>query len=274
MQRPSFDKEYLFKELDKLSSKILIPVNLFMIGGAALISYGLKEATKDIDVVLQNPDELNALINALKKLEYRNPIPIEITRPYRMMRTNEILENKGGFRWDIFDRQVCDALTFSSEMKSRGTVFYTKGTLKIILASKEDIFLFKGVTEREADLEDMRLLAESGLNWKTIEQECRNQSVSSGRLWENALYERLIDLKTKHKIESPIERSLKATLEEKLIEITLTEAIKKGNNTVKTISQAANQPEHFIRESLKKMEKKGRIKVNKTSRPYKFTLNP
>jgi len=274
MQRPSFDKEYLFKELDKLSSKILIPVNLFMIGGAALISYGLKEATKDIDVVLQNPDELNALINALKKLEYRNPIPIEITRPYRMMRTNEILENKGGFRWDIFDRQVCDALTFSSEMKSRGTVFYTKGTLKIILASKEDIFLFKGVTEREADLEDMRLLAESGLNWKVIEQECRNQSVSSGRLWENALYERLIDLKTKHKIESPIERSLKATLEEKLIEITLTEAIKKGNNTVKTISQAANQPEHFIRESLKKMEKKGRIKVNKTSRPYKFTLNP
>jgi len=274
MQRSSFDKEYLFKELDKLSSKILIPVNLFMIGGAALISYGLKEATKDIDVVLQNPDELNALINALKKLEYRNPIPIEITRPYRMMGANEILENRDGFRWDIFDRQVCNALTFSSEMKSRGTVFYTKRTLKVILASKEDIFLFKGITEREADLEDMRLLAESGLNWKTIEQECHNQSVSSGRLWENALYERLIDLKTKHKIESPIEKSLKATLEEKLIEITLTEAIKKGNNTVKTISQASNQPEHFIRESLKKMEKKGRIRVDKSSRPHKFTLNP
>lgn len=273
MQRTSFDKEYLLKELDKLSSKISIPVNLFMIGGAALISYGLKEATKDIDVILQNPDELNALINALKKLEYRNPIPIEITRPYRMMGANEILENRDGFRWDIFDQQVCNALTFSSTMKSRGTVFYTKRTLKIILASKEDIFLFKGITEREADLEDMRLLAESGLNWKVIEQECRNQSVSSGRLWENALYERLIDLKTKHKIELPIEKSLKTTLEEKLIEITLTEAIKKGNNTVKTISQATNQPEHFIRKSLKKLEEKGRIRVDKSSRPYKFSVN-
>jgi hypothetical protein len=235
MQKPSFDKKYLIKELDKLSSKIPIPVNLFMIGGASLISYGLKEATKDIDVVLQNPDELTALINALKKLGYRNPSSIKISRPYRMMGANEILENKDGFRWDIFDRQVCNALTFSNTMKSRGTIFYTKGPLKIILASKEDIFLFKGVTEREADLEDMRLLAESGLNWKVIEQECRNQSVSSGRLWENALYQRLIDLKDKHKIKSPIEKSLRATLEEKLIEITLMEAIEKGNNTVKII---------------------------------------
>ncbi len=274
MQRRSFEKEYLYMELDKLSSKISIPISLFMIGGAGLISYGLKAATKDIDVVLQNPDELDALVDALKKLGYHNPSPVEISRPYRMMGANEILENRNGFRWDIFDRQVCNALTFSNKMKSRGTVFYTKGPLKVLLASKEDIFLFKGITEREADLEDMRLLAESGLNWKVIEQECRNQSVSSGRLWENALYERLIDLKTKHKIESPIERSLRATLEEKLIEITLTEAIKKGNNTVKTISQAINQPEYFIRESLKKMVKKGRIRVDKTSRPYEFALDP
>lgn len=273
MQRPSFDKEYLFKELDKLSSEIPISVSLFMIGGAALISYGLKEATKDIDVVLRNPDELNALINALKKLGYCNPSPIEISKPYRMMGANEILENRNGFRWDIFDRQVCNALTVSSEMKSRGTVFYTKETLEIILASKEDIFLFKGVTEREADLDDMRLLAESGLSWKIIEQECRNQSISSGRLWENTLYQRLIDLKDKHKIESPIEKSLRATLEEKLIEITLMEAIEKGNNTVKMISQATNQPEHFIRESLKRMEIKGRIRVDKSSRPYKFILS-
>lgn len=274
MRRSSFDKEYLFKELDRLSSKISKPISLFMIGGAGLISYGLKEATKDIDVVLQNPDQLEALINALRKLGYRNPSPIEISKPYRMMGANEILENRDGFRWDIFDRQVCNALTFSNEMKSRGTIFYTKGTLKAILASKEDIFLFKGITEREADLEDMRLLAESGLNWKIIEQECCNQSVSSGRLWENALYQRLIDLKDKHKIESPIEKSLRATLEEKLIEITLMEAIEKGNNTVKMISQATNQPEYFIRESLKKMMEKGRIKVDKSSRPYKFILNP
>jgi len=49
-------------------------------------------------------------------------------------------------------------------MASRATDFYSKKLLKVTLASKEDIFLFKGITEREADPEDIRLLAESGLD--------------------------------------------------------------------------------------------------------------
>ena len=106
-------------------------------------------------------------------------------------------------------RQVCNALTLSTAMKSRATQLHTKGFLQVFLASKEDIFLFKGITEREADLDDMRLLAESGLNWNIMYQECQNQSTSTGRLWENALYQKLIDLKEKHHIESPIEKSQK-----------------------------------------------------------------
>lgn len=57
MQRPSFDKEYLSRELGKVASKITKPVTLFIIGGGGLAFYGLKEATKDIDVIMQNPDE-------------------------------------------------------------------------------------------------------------------------------------------------------------------------------------------------------------------------
>jgi len=33
MKRPSFDKEYIIRELDRLSSKVSIPVKLLMIGG-------------------------------------------------------------------------------------------------------------------------------------------------------------------------------------------------------------------------------------------------
>jgi hypothetical protein len=49
-----------------------------------------------------------------------------------------------------------------------------------------------------ADLDDIRVLAESGLNWKTIIDECQNQSTSSGCIWENALYQKLLDLKEKY----------------------------------------------------------------------------
>lgn len=273
MRRSSFDKKYMLQEFNKVASKISMPVTLFIIGGGGLASYGLKEATKDVDVVLQNSAELEILISALKNLKYRSIGFIEVSTAYRKMGAQKILENEDGFRWDIFDRQVCNALTVSTEMKSRATQLYKKGPLEVLLASKEDIFLFKGVTEREADLDDMRLLAESGVDWKVIEQECRNQSASSGRLWENALYERLIDLREKHNIESPIEKSLEAIVEEKLVEIALVEAIKQGNNTVKMISQAINEPQHFVRKSLKRLIEKGRIRVNKSRRPYKFVLN-
>lgn len=272
MQRPSFSKEYILRELDKLSSKISIPVELFVIGGMGLIDFGLKEATKDIDVVVQSPRELNALADSLKSLGYRSPSRVKISRPYRKMEASKILENDEGFRWDIFCRQVCGALTFSNGMISRATNFYNKKLLKVMLASKEDIFLFKGITEREADLDDMRLLAESGLDWKVIERECRNQSVSSGRLWENALLQNLVDLRDKHKIRSPIERTLEKIVGERLTEDVLIEAVKEGFITIKMISQNTKLPEHLVRESAKKMEKKGLFRIDRSSRPHKFIL--
>lgn len=272
MQRPSFDKEYLSRELGKVASKITKPVTLFIIGGGGLAFYGLKEATKDIDVIMQNPDEFKTLTKALKDLKYKTPSPQVITKAYREMQANEILENEDGFRWDIFMQQVCNALTFSTPMKSRATGIYAKGLLKVLLAAKEDIFLFKGITEREADLDDMRLLAESGLNWNIINQECQNQSTSTGRLWENALYQKLIDLREKHHIETPIEKVLRKRAEEKLIEITITEEIKKGNDTVNALSKAIKEPEYFVRESLNKLARKRLIKIDKTHRPYRYSI--
>ena len=54
-------------ELDKLSKKIVNQTQVFIIGGLALINYGLKEATKDIDVVIQSRQELDTLIKSLEK---------------------------------------------------------------------------------------------------------------------------------------------------------------------------------------------------------------
>lgn len=269
----SFDKKYLSREFSKVASKIAKPVSLYIIGGGGLAFYGLKEATKDIDVVLQTSEELETLTKALQSLNYKHPTSTIITKAYREMHANEILENEDGFRWDIFVEQVCKALILSANMKARAIEIYKERLLTVFLASKEDIFLFKGITEREADLDDMRLLAESGLNWNIINQECQNQSTSTGRLWENALYQKLIDLKERHHIETPIEKTLRKRAEEKLIEITIMEEIKKGNQTIKAISKAIKEPEYFVRESLKKLARKRLIKIDKMHRPYRYFLN-
>jgi len=158
-------------------------------------------------------------------------------------------------------------------MKTRAHEIWAKRKLKIQIASKEDIFLFKGITEREADLDDMRLLAESGLDWKTIKQECQNQTTLSGVLWESALYQNLLDLKEKYHIESPIEKPLRDAAEKKLIEITLTKEIEKGNNTVKSITQKIKEPQSFVRTELKRLAKKGLITIEKSNKPYKVYIN-
>jgi hypothetical protein len=272
MQRPSFNGEYIRRELDRLSSKVTIPVKLSIIGGMGLIHFGLKAATKDIDVVLQSSSELCALSAALEGLGYSSPSSVRISKPYRDMEASKILENRDGFRWDIFQQKVCGALTFSKGMISRATDFYNKGLLRILLASKEDLFLFKGITDREADLDDMRLLAESGLDWRIIEQECGNQSALSGRLWENALYENLKELREKHKIKSPIEKTLRKTVEERLAEGALVRAVEEGSFTVAMISKTTKLPEYFIRKSAQEMEKKGMLRIDRSKRPHRLAL--
>ena len=179
--------------------------------------YGLKAATKDIDIILTNQGDLKNLQTTLKDIGYKEPNPVLIIESYNKMQTNAILENQDGFRWDLFLSKVCNALTLSGEMKKRATHSTKVAHLKVFIASKEDLFLFKGITEREADLDDMRILAQSGLKWETISQECKSQSEISGVCWEDALYQNLMDLKAKYSIESPIEKSLRKAAERKLL---------------------------------------------------------
>jgi hypothetical protein len=245
-------------------------MTLFLIGGGAMAFYGLKDATKDIDIILTSQDYLNNLQNTLKALGYKEPNPVLITRAYNKMQTNALLENRDGFRWDLFLSKVCNALTLSGEMQKRATSLYQDTSLKVFIASKEDLFLFKGITEREADLDDMRILAQSGLNWETISHECESQSEASGVCWEDALYQNLIDLKAKYGIESPIEKPLRKAAERKIIETTLLKQIQKGNHTVKSIAQEIKEPQTFIRGELKQLAEKGIITIDNSSKPHKF----
>ncbi|MEM2129679.1 MAG: hypothetical protein QXZ70_03670, partial [Candidatus Bathyarchaeia archaeon] len=169
--------------------------------------------------------------------------------------------------------KVCNALTLSATMKQRANPLYKGDRLTVLIASKEDIFLFKGITEREADLEDMRILSETGLNWGIINQECQSQSTASGVPWEDALYQNLLDLKTKYGIESPIEKTLRKAAERKIIKTTLLGEIEKGNNTVKTIAQKIKEPPSFVRTELKRLANNGLILIDKTHKPHKFRIS-
>jgi hypothetical protein len=269
--RPSFNRDYIFSELDKLSQRTADGTVVFVIGGLALINYGLKNATKDIDVVVMSSKDLNNLVESLVSENYHSPENYVLTRPYEEMEISRIMENSAGFRWDIFVRTICGRLVFSENMASRATTFYSKNKLELKMASREDIFLFKGITEREADLDDMRLIAESSLNWQVVRDECIYQSDHSGRLWEDALVQRLIDLRAKYGIRSPIEKELKGVCVEKMSQETVLLSLSKGNRTVKGISRDSKLPISFVRKITESMQEKGLVIVDKTRRPYIYS---
>ncbi len=271
-QRRSFNKDYLKQEFDKLNAIAKRPLALYLIGGGAMAFYGLKVATKDIDIILTNQKDLNNLQTALVATGYKEPNPIVITRPYNEMQTSAILENKDGFRWDLFLNKVCGKLTLSAEMQKRATSLYQGNKLKVLIASKEDLFLFKAITTRDADLDDTRILAQSGLKWETISQECNSQSQESGVCWEDALAQNLQDLRAKYGIEAPIEKPLRKTAEGKIIEAALLGQIEKGNDTVGGIAKAIGESTNFVRAELQKLADKGIVKVDKSSKPHKFLL--
>lgn len=271
-QRRSFDKNYLEAEFEKLNTAIKKPLAFYLIGGGAMSFYGVKDATKDLDVILTAQDDLNSLQAALEAEGYQEPNHLVITRPYDEMQTSAMLENQDGFRWDIFLNKVCCKLTLSTEMKNRAASLYQGSSLKVSLLSKEDLFLFKGITFRDVDVDDTAKLAQSGLSWGIIQAECKNQSEASSNCWEDALHQNLLDLKEKYGIEAPIEKSLKITAQRKLVEKALVSQIEKGNNTVRTIAQGLDESPSFIRAELKRLVNKDLIAIDESEKPHKFTL--
>lgn len=262
--------DYVEREFGKVGTEAKSKIEIFLIGGAGLAFYKLKEATKDIDVILKTKREVKELMKTLERLKYKGVR--RLSTLYKKMRASEIVENDDGLRWDIFHLQVCNALILSPRMISRATSIYKEGNLNAFLASKEDIFLFKGITERSMDLDDMRVIAESGLDWDVVFEECLYQSKTSGRLWENALYANLVDLREVHGIKSPIENRLRQRAEAKLVEMNIVDAIRQGKNVVKEISNEINEPEWFVRRTLDELVENRILKADKSRRPFRYLL--
>jgi len=120
-----------------------------------------------------------------------------------------ILENDEGFRWDIFVAQVMRKFIFSESMKSRATTFGNYKNLKLGIASNTDIFLFKSITEREGDLEDMLALVRAGIDSDALLQEVKTQKKLLGtQIWLTYINAKLAELEEKYGVTLPIKEKI------------------------------------------------------------------
>lgn len=171
--RKKFGLADLDGALEEVGNRIGRPVKAFLIGGCAMAYMGSKLSTKDVDVVLLSEKDVEAFGKALKAAGFN--IIRSSTQEYENLGSQMMFRNADEMQFDVFGRTVCRKLEVSNRMASRSSMLKAYGKLEIRLISPEDIFLFKGMTERDGDLDDMALLAERGLRWDVIKEECMLQ---------------------------------------------------------------------------------------------------
>lgn len=194
-----FGEAELINVLSDIGAKLKKKTKIYLIGGCAMTFMGAKAVTKDIDVVAISAEDTDNLIFAMKDVGFKRVN--KITNEYEALEAI-IMERSDKMRFDVFTRKVCGKLEISKKMQSRATPYRTFGNLEVNLMSGEDILLFKGMTERSADLDDMLVLVQRGIDWGTIRDTCFAQKKSPQ--WADLLGTKLLALKERHGIDAPI----------------------------------------------------------------------
>jgi DNA polymerase/3'-5' exonuclease PolX len=117
--RARFDSAYIRSELERIGQQLDNPLTVFLIGGWSMAFRGLKETTKDIDLIVSSGDDLSQLQAVLLELGY--DIVREPDEEYEELGAQRILENDDGCRIDVFNQQVIGKLILSSGIRERSS---------------------------------------------------------------------------------------------------------------------------------------------------------
>lgn len=154
-----------------------------------LTSFHIKNATYDLDLLVTTRHDFELLRDLLLELDYEvveNPI-----EEYKALGAAVLLDKDGACRFDIFDRKVIRKLRLSDGMRERAEEVFKGSKLQVYALSNEDIFLFKGVSGRSRDVNDMVQLVETGLAFDVIVEEFQNQlPMNKGKAEKDILRDR------------------------------------------------------------------------------------
>lgn len=171
------DQESLFRLVSRYLKKDIV---CWAFGGTAMIFYGYKTFTKDIDLLFETEEDKEEFIKAIKELGYEKKSLFNIYIEEKSKDKNApLMFSRGDERFDLFVRKIFRT-GLSEKMKKR---FYARHdfaenkSLVVFVVSKEDIILLKAVTEREKDFEDILQICttEKSINWDIIIEEAVEQ---------------------------------------------------------------------------------------------------
>ncbi|OKY78498.1 MAG: Transcriptional regulator containing wHTH domain [Candidatus Methanohalarchaeum thermophilum] len=261
MREKEFGREYIIEEFTRLSGEVSEETELYLIGGGAMALKGLKDATKDIDAVVTSERNFKFIRSALKDIGYRKVHDPE--EKYLDLGARSMLENKDGCRFDIFLRKVADKLVFSKEMQKRSRKFKKEENTALKITSSEDIFLFKCVAGRTADIEDMNTLVQTGLDFDEIFKEIKNQNNSLGEeLFITYINEALLDLEKRFGVTIPLTEKVRKVSKKVYKELDILNRVDEETRTeIEELKNKIGFEEMRFEELIEDLEQKGVIEV-------------
>ena len=246
----------LRRGLEALGDHLETPVDVYLLGGGNLILRGVKDSTKDIDLVVADGQTFVALAESLQELGYEERSDLEAA--YNQLNPSIVLEKDGHPRWDIFVEAIAGQLQLTPAMIERCDHSFEYGALHVHLLSLTDIFVFKSITEREGDLEDVALIAQQAdLDWEGIFEEIKTQEDRTGRFFSFAVLDTLDVLEERYDIVAPITDRLVSYCLENALLVSLDEP-----KTIEDLREELDFPDHRIYNKLRQLEEDGQITVD------------
>ena len=250
----------LRRGLEALGDHLETPVDVYLLGGGNLILRGVKDSTKDIDLVVADGQTFVTLAESLQELGYEERSDLEAA--YNQLNPSIVLEKDGFPRWDIFVEAVAGQLQLTPAMIERCDQLFEYGTLHVHLLSLTDIFVFKSITEREGDLEDVALIArQADLDWESLFEEITAQEDRTGQLFSFAVLDTLDILEERHGIVAPITDRLVSYCLENALLVSL-----ESPKTIEDLREELDFPDHRIYNKLRTLEEEGQITVDRSGR--------
>jgi hypothetical protein len=182
-------REEVNEVLEQLGQVLEERVEALLIGGAVMLELGLKDATKDIDVVCRSEEDKERLLAAAKALGF------EIVGPEKRHERLGVkrLAVKGGRNLDVFAERISYDFDLSEAMWQRATRIRSFGSLVVRDASLEDIFIMKLIANRPGDAPDCTNLVIAGLDYNAVYREIEAQYRKAGeakqKIWINYIEE-------------------------------------------------------------------------------------
>ena len=257
--RARFDSAYIRSELERIGQQLDNPLTVFLIGGGSMAFRGLKETTKDIDLIVSSGDDLSQLQAVLLELGY--DIVREPDEEYEELGAQRILENNDGCRIDVFNQQVIGKLILSPGIRERSERYLDPGNLVVKLVSPEDIFLFKAVAGRVDDIEDMFSLMQTGLEFDVVEAELEAQvELLDQELFVTYVNEALTDLTEQHNVTTPLHDPVAEVTERVYEELEVLQALDEPKS-VTDLQEEFDWPAADVQEIVSRLEQKGAVEV-------------